>query len=1332
MKRVFHFSAKAIKYIVITVFILFIGITIFLNSNYFDSFIKNQLQQRLGKAINRKVTVDSVSFNPFFLDIELKNFAIGGDAKSPDTDFFRARTIYANFEWRGAIRKKVRLSEVLLDKPEINVIFHKDGGSNWPTTAPRKDKKKGGLDLIISKVDCDNMTVVVDQQRVPLKFSVTDLETYVEYDYKAHNYAATTSFKNGLLKIQNFEIFKFDLKSEYRIISDRVAFDRLFILSNRSKFYFAGDMYNLKDPFFDFHFHSRINIDQAKQMFRLGPEMSGSGNFRGVYKGTFGRFRLQGHGDFKDFTFYSLPIDSANFDLDMTDNWLNVNNIQASMFDGSYTGTFAIAPLKGISVYNADAKFQNWDGRSLGEFIRMKDMILPVKGSGTAKIRWDETGGVKKGTGNIAFKLEPYTSGSPDLAAEADATHFQNSLYAQPFVLAAHNETSLRMEGGQLRDIQSVLQTPYTKTNIEGTIDFSGKADLSVHTTTEKIPEIDLLFHHLQSYFGGKPAKLQEFWGVSGKADFQGHLDQTVWSPFKPRITGNVHGRDTTFHGVHLDEVFADVQFYDRLIEIFDSTMKTNGATGQAKAKFFLEDKKAGINDDALELQGSVKNFPAKEIASAFYMTLPIETNVDATITLKGPFSTVEGQADFQTKSGAFYGEHWDRGSGKVIFFPDSLGLRDITVWVDGGQATASGDLVFGSYDYNVEFSAQKIPIENLAILKRADIAMSGLGSGSGSGKGTLTQPELEGVFQFQNLKYRNELYGDVDSKIELKDANLKVEAAGSSRGIKSYANAELRLDGDLPFKANVDIQKFPLEIVTKAYMPDVEGLTGLFGGKFEAAGRLKIPSVDHLAGSLDTIQLNYAGLQFKEARPLQVSLSDQAIEIKDSLLYGPHSSIELTGKIYPQEQWKLDLNLSSKVDLEILSEFDKEITASGVSTARIAINGTLDEPALTGALEISNGFFRHFSFPNSLTEINALVSFKNKNITLQSLQANSSGGTLTAGGSAILKGYGFQTYRFDLYAQKIRVHFPEGLRSTVNAELHLQSQGDASYMVGDIDVLQGVYVKSFEETPNLFTYARVPTFAGLPGAVAAKNPIQLNIHIHSDEGLQVRNNFANIESSADLNLIGNLDNPVLVGRLDVKKGTITFRNREYKVTRGSIDFQNPYRTEAQMAFVAETRIREYNITLSFNGTFDRIYHQISSDPPLPTDDIYALLGGGYIGNSVQDTAALIVGQQISDFIASPITSPLEKEFKRVFGLQRFSIDPVYVQHGSQQEAAARITLAKDISSVFSVTYSTNVFTVAEEIILLQYHLTDEKQITAYKDERPRYGIDFLVTKTFE
>ncbi len=37
----------------------------------------------------------------------------------------------------------------------------------------------------------------------------------------------------------------------------------------------------------------------------------------------------------------------------MTENWLDITNIKAKMFDGSYDGTFSIAPLKGTSVFKA-------------------------------------------------------------------------------------------------------------------------------------------------------------------------------------------------------------------------------------------------------------------------------------------------------------------------------------------------------------------------------------------------------------------------------------------------------------------------------------------------------------------------------------------------------------------------------------------------------------------------------------------------------------------------------------------------------------------------------------------------------------------------------------------------------------------------------------------------------------------------------------------------------------------------------------------------------------------------------------------------------------------
>ncbi len=155
------------------------------------------------------------------------------------------------------------------------------------------------------------MVIVMNHLRIPLSFSVDQLEAFAEYDFKQKNYYATTDFKDGYLKIMNYEFWKFDMKAEYRVIGDRVSFEKLFLLSSKSKFYMAGEMYNLKHPFFDMHFRSRIDLTQTKKMFHFGPEMSGVGFYKADYKGTFETFRMQGTGDFKNFVFYSLPIDAA-------------------------------------------------------------------------------------------------------------------------------------------------------------------------------------------------------------------------------------------------------------------------------------------------------------------------------------------------------------------------------------------------------------------------------------------------------------------------------------------------------------------------------------------------------------------------------------------------------------------------------------------------------------------------------------------------------------------------------------------------------------------------------------------------------------------------------------------------------------------------------------------------------------------------------------------------------------------------------------------------------------------------------------------------------------
>ena len=744
MKRILRVSARVVRAIVIFFVLLLLAAAIFLNSNYFDVFIKKQIETRLASAIHRTVTVDSVAFNPFLLSVELKNFKIGNDPRGDQSiPFFRADEIYTRVAWRYLLGGKVRISEVRLRRPEIFIEFYKGGGNNWPSTGKKSAKKKGGLDFIVRRLECVNMTVIFNQYRIPLTFSVNDLQTFVEYDKKENNYKASTSFQNGRLKITHFDIWHFDLKSNYRIIGGRIAFERLFLLTPQSKFYFAGDMYNLSNPFFDFRFRSHIDLKQTKQIFHFGPQMSGGGGFHAVYKGTFSKFHMSGSGNFRNFMFYSMPIKSATFDLDMTDTDLDVSNIRARMFDGEFDGTFGIAPLKGTSVFKTGGDFKNWDGRALGKFIKMQDLIIPVKASGKASIVWEENG-FNDLKGDFAFKMTPSETAKSDLVQAANSSNFDKSLYSRAYVLPVENETTFRIEHRQLRDLKSHLKMPYTTMDVNGVIDFSGQADLDVITHSENVIEVDLLFHHLHSYFKNERAATQDFWKVRGAVDFDGKLDATVWSPFEPRLTGQIHARNAIYHGVAMSSVAADVLFYQKLIEIYQADIQAGHATGHARATFHLEDKNRGT-PDTMDLDGSVSDFPADKIAGAFYVDLPVHGNVNATIQLNGPLDELEGRSVFEAFHGDMWGEKWDHAGGTVLFFPDSLGLRDITAEIGDGWARASGDLVYDSYAYNVQFSADKIPLQQLAILKTAELELFGLGSANGSGHGTLQTPELTG-----------------------------------------------------------------------------------------------------------------------------------------------------------------------------------------------------------------------------------------------------------------------------------------------------------------------------------------------------------------------------------------------------------------------------------------------------------------------------------------------------------------------------------------------------------------------------------------------------------
>jgi translocation and assembly module TamB len=142
----------------------------------------------------------------------------------------------------------------------------------------------------------------------------------------------------------------------------------------------------------------------------------------------------------------------------------------------------------------------------------------------------------------------------------------------------------------------------------------------------------------------------------------------------------------------------------------------------------------------------------------------------------------------------------------------------------------------------------------------------------------------------------------------------------------------------------------------------------------------------------------------------------------------------------------------------------------------------------------------------------------------------------------------------------------------------------------------------------------------------------------------------------------------------------------------------------------------------------DNLNPQFTSSPPLPPEDVLALLA---LGEAFRRTYSYDTSTRVSS--ASLISFQLSEEAKKraegLLALDRFRIDPFIM--GSSAEMAARLTVGKKVSKNFFILYSTNLTTQREEIIKMEWELTDDISLIGTRDEEGRISFDVKIRKRF-
>ena len=1281
------------------------------------------------------------------------------DGLTPEgTPFLTARRIVVSMPWSTLFNRRVVFDSIEMTDWKMYVETLTDGRHNFPRFTRERKGPRSVWTTTMQYVRAHRGEFVYQDFGSPWGIVTRNLDVTVTK--LGADYRGTARFADGLVAMQNYVPFRTDMTSNFRIDGGRVIFGRIDLVTEGTKSVLNGDVDLSHFPEMMFQVKSTIDFPKMREIWFAGDTFSLSGVAQ--FDGTFHLFKetlaagqpTRTGRELKGEFFSALAgINKYRFsnlrgNVRWTPDFLDVTDASAGVYGGTSQFMYRMAPLsaKGVPTKATfDAKYENVDLTSISDLFELNGIRLAGRASGRNLLEWPlRRYAEHTGQGEVHVTPPDGTSlMTRQMPLARIAAREAREMYGPfspltPIEPVPVGGDATYEYGPEWIDVSSArIATSTTYIEMQGRTKYGEQSRFPFHVSSADWQESDRLFAGILTAFGSKTGAIP----IGGYGTFDGIM---LGAFTRPRIEGDFAGEhikawNVVWGGVRgstvIENSYADVK--DVVITSGPSTIKT---TGRYSLGFPRKD--GGPQIDA---RVEISKRPAVDLRHAFGID---EYQIDGTVSgefqIMGEYLRPHGTGRLEIVQGTAYGEPFDAATAAVRLEGEGARLDNIAIVKSGGRGTGNAYIGWnGTYSFNL--NARNIPVESVAAGKSLQVPLAGTLEFDAAGSGSFESPKYEVKGALRDFFVGDEGIGQVSGRFSVANDTMSVELAAESQRLSVIGSGRIALNDQMDAQLTFNVLDTSLDPYVRVYLPSLSPYTtAVVSGTVFVRGELT--DIDHLLvdATVDKLDARLFDYALHNARPIRIALDRHSVDIRDMRLEGQQTQLDVTGRANLHDE-TVALKASGDANLAVLQGFVSNMVSSGTANLSANIEGKLRDPIVLGRLTIENGRVRHFAMPHALEEINGALTFDSKGVTLDGLTATMARGDVRFGGRIDKEGYLPGRLDVTMNGTDMQLRFPEGMRSQVDATLTLRGTMSDAMLSGIVNVKDALYQPAFSTSGSLFEFGggedNVPA-----GPSTTTVPLRYDVQIIAPSTLQIRNQTLRLVAQANVRLAGTFDKPVILGRVEVVRGEALLEAKKFRITRGTIDFSNPNRTEPFFDIEAESQIRvpgeNYRVTLRAAGPPNRLRNfELSSDPPLPEADVLALVFSNIApGQELGQYRTDITPQQqlIRDRAVGALTGTLSSEVSRVaektlgttVQITPSLSDPNNLS--ARLEPGARVTVFKRVSDKLSLTYSRSLTSsTRDQVILLEYDQTDQFSWTLSRNEDGTYALDWQVRRTF-
>lgn len=748
--------------------------------------------------------------------------------------------------------------------------------------------------------------------------------------------------------------------------------------------------------------------------------------------------------------------------------------------------------------------------------------------------------------------------------------------------------------------------------------------------------------------------------------------------------TANMHlsGEGLWFENYLISKMATDLEFKASKVSLNNVKGSVNNTQYQGNLVIDLEKNRLAVDASSPFLEAS-------DLLQIFTRIVKLPFQVTGTgaahINLEGPFAF--NKLSYVLKSSLYRGSVAGEGFDKAIFDVTAKNgevVADrVEVHKQSSRLTLTGQ---GHPDGNIEtlIEGTNFHLEESENINKLSSGIIGLLNFRMSLNGHVLRPETTLKGTFSEMAIEDQTLPN--SAFAIKIGKEAIEGSANIIGNRVQSEFVWPLSPNAPFRLKLRT----LDWNFATFFGVLTGST--FKDEYQAALTSEVNLEAHRGGfwnstgdiKVDRVYLRRGQVGVQNTSPLRINFHNGLINIENFRLAGEQSVLNVAGKNFSSRD--LNLTINGRTDLRLLQIFAPFLEdLGGPVSVSLKVTGALTQPEILGSAFAEEAFVRLKGFPHAFEKVKADVLFSHTRILINSVRAQIAGGVMNADGSINIRGVRNLETRVRAKLDGISLNVPEGIHTSGSADLLFSGSWFPFVLSGTYRVTGGLFDRELGGNDTTETSVRQSSY--LPRMILqnAFEPIVMDLNVNMNDGIRIKNSTVDGRAKGNLRVQGPPTNPSVIGTVNTVPPTnAIYRDKVFEVLTGNVNFNNPLEMNPELYISARSRIKEYDVNLLVQGTGKVPIFRLTSQPPLPEQDIISLLALGITNTKLdQGIQSQAQEQQTAYQLGAVVLSntPLNREIQQRLGVEvQFTSD----FDEARGIAVPKVTLSRKLSQRIS------------------------------------------------